>query len=132
MTFGTKAEADDSAHRINKLHEVINGKDEITGGIYDALRSRATLWVHTHVYKFLQFIFMKTVRKLSDEENKYHEENSLAAEMVLVDKSLMPKTHKALKEWVIDNQEKDDYFSKKLTLQWTFMILLVADRCLNT
>ena len=31
VTFGTKQEADDSANRINKLHEVINGDDEITG-----------------------------------------------------------------------------------------------------
>ena len=36
VTFGNKKEADESAHRINKLHEVINGKDEITGGYYDA------------------------------------------------------------------------------------------------
>ena len=27
VTFGTKEEADDSAHRINKLHEVIKGTD---------------------------------------------------------------------------------------------------------
>ena len=32
VTFGTKAEADESAHRINKLHEVINGEDEVSGG----------------------------------------------------------------------------------------------------
>ena len=37
VTFGTKEEADQSALRINKLHEVIKGKDSITGGIYDAL-----------------------------------------------------------------------------------------------
>ena len=29
VTFGTKAEADESAHRINKLHEVIRGIGEI-------------------------------------------------------------------------------------------------------
>ena len=31
VTFGTVQEADDSAMRINKLHEVIKGEDEITG-----------------------------------------------------------------------------------------------------
>ena len=46
VTFGTKFEADESAHRINKLHEVINGKDEITGGYYDALDHEQLLWVH--------------------------------------------------------------------------------------
>ena len=36
VTFGTKEEADDSAQRINKLHEVIKGEDEVCG-FYDAL-----------------------------------------------------------------------------------------------
>ena len=46
VTFGTKEEADESALRINKLHEVINGKDEVTGGYYDALDEEQLLWVH--------------------------------------------------------------------------------------
>ena len=29
VTFGTKSEADESAHRINKLHEVIKGEDSL-------------------------------------------------------------------------------------------------------
>ena len=50
---------------------------------------------------------MKTVGKLTnDEKNKYHEENTLAADMVLVDISQMPKTHNELKEWVIQNLKK--------------------------
>ena len=46
VTFGTKKEAEESAHRINKLHEVIKGKDEVTGKIYDALDNEQLLWVH--------------------------------------------------------------------------------------
>ena len=46
VTFGTKEEADDSAHRINKLHEVIKGEDEVSGGFYDALDHEQLLWVH--------------------------------------------------------------------------------------
>ena len=46
VTFGTKDEADESAHRINKLHEVIKGEDEITGGYYDALDHEQLLRVH--------------------------------------------------------------------------------------
>ena len=45
VTFGTKVEADESATRINKLHEVIKGEDEVTGGIYDALDQEQLLWV---------------------------------------------------------------------------------------
>ena len=67
VTFGTKSEADESAHRINKLHEVINGTDEVTGGYYDALDHEQLLG-SMHVYKSLRYIFMKTVRKLTESE----------------------------------------------------------------
>ena len=46
VTFGTKQEADESAHRINKLHEVIKGKDLVSGGVYYALDHEQLLWVH--------------------------------------------------------------------------------------
>ena len=46
VTFGTIEEANDSATRINRLHEVIKGKDEVTGGYYDALDHEQLLWVH--------------------------------------------------------------------------------------
>ena len=59
------------------------------------------------------FFYEKTVGKLTeDEKNKYHEENTLAAEMVLVDKKLMPKTHNELKEWVIQKSRESDYLVK--------------------
>ena len=87
VTFGTKEEADESAHRINKLHEVINGEDEITGGYYDALDHEQLLWVHACLADFIYLLFMrKQLGKLTEsEKNQYHEENSIAAELVLVD-----------------------------------------------
>ena len=113
VTFGTKEEADESAHRINKLHEVINGEDEITGGIYDALDHEQLLWVHACLQISAIYFYEKTVQKLTEEEkDKYHEENTLAAEMVLVDKNLMPKTHKELKDWVIEKSRQNDYLVK--------------------
>ena len=113
VTFGTKVEADESATRINKLHEVINGEDEVTGGYYDALDHDQLLWVHACLQISSIYFYEKTVKKLSDEEkNLYHEENMVAAEMVLVDKKLMPQTHKELKKWVIDNSRKNDYLVK--------------------
>ena len=95
VTFGTKEEADESAHRINKLHEVINGEDEVTGGYYDAL-DHEQLSGYMLVYKYLLFTFYeKTVKKLTEKEkNQYHTENSLAAEMVLVDCKLCLKLMK--------------------------------------
>jgi len=113
VTFGSKDEANDSAHRINKLHEVINGTDEVTGGYYDALDHEQLLWVHACLQISSIYFYEKTVRKLTEsEKNKYHEENSLAAEMVLVNKKLMPKTHEELKQWVITKSRKKNYILK--------------------
>jgi uncharacterized protein (DUF2236 family) len=110
VTFGTKKEADESAHRINKLHEVIKGKDKISGGTYDALNHEQLLWVHACLQISSIYFYEKTVKKLSDEDkNQYHLENMIAAEMVLVDKNQMPKTHEGLKQWVIDKSKEKDY-----------------------
>ena len=113
VTFGTKSEANESAHRINKLHEVINGTDEVTGGYYDALDHEQLLWVHACLQISSIYFYEKTVRKLTEsEKNKYHEENSFAAEMVLVNKELMPKTHEDLKQWVITKSREKNYILK--------------------
>ena len=110
VTFGTKEEADESAQRINKLHEVIKGEDEITGGYYDALDHEQLLWVHACLQISSIYFYEKTVKKLTkDQKNQYHEENSLAAEMVLVDRKIMPKTHEDLKNWVIEKSKEKDY-----------------------
>ncbi len=110
VTFGTKEEADESAHRINKLHEVIKGEDEITGGYYDALDHEQLLWVHACLQISSIYFYEKTVKKLTEQEkNQYHDENSIAAEMVLVDRKIMPKTHEDLKNWVIKKSKEKDY-----------------------
>ena len=110
VTFGTKEEADESAIRINKLHEVIKGEDEITGKIYDALDNEQLLWVHACLQLSSIYFYEKTVKKLSEQEkNQYHVENMLAAEKVLIDKSYIPKTHDDLKKWVIKKSEEKDY-----------------------
>ena len=110
VTFGTIEEANDSATRINKLHEVINGDDEITGGYYDALDHEQLLWVHACLQLSSIYFYEKTVKKLSDEEkDKYHIENMLSAKLVLVDVEKMPKTHEELKNWVINKSKDTDY-----------------------
>ena len=110
VTFGTKEEADESSHRINKLHEVIKGEDEVTGGYYDALDHEQLLWVHACLQISSIYFYEKTVKKLTeDEKNQYHVENSIAAEMVLVDRKIMPKTHEELKDWVIEKSREKDY-----------------------
>ena len=110
VTFGTKEEADESAHRINKLHEVIKGTDEISGGYYDALDYEQLLWVHACLQISSIYFYEKTVKKLTTEEKDlYHRENTLAAEMVLIDSKKMPTTQEGLKQWVIDKSKEKDY-----------------------
>ena len=110
VTFGTKTEADESAHRINKLHEVIKGEDVVTKKIYDALDHEQLLWVHACLQISSIYFYEKTVKKLSEsEKNQYHKENTLAAKLVLIDENNMPQSHDELKQWVIDKSREEGY-----------------------
>ena len=110
VTFGTIKEADESANRINKLHEVIKGEDKVTGEIYDALDHDQLLWVHACLQLSSIFFFEKTVRVLSEEEkDTYHKENMLSAKLVLIDENNMPQSHDELKQWVIDKSREEGY-----------------------
>jgi len=110
VTFGTKQEADESAHRINKLHEVIKGEDKITGGYYDALDYEQLLWVHACLQLSSIYFYEKTVRKLTiDQKDKYHEENMLSAKLVLIDVKKMPKTHLELQDWVVEKSKSKNF-----------------------
>jgi len=110
VTFGTKEEADESATRINKLHEVIKGEDEITGNIYDALDHEQLLWVHACLQISSIYFYEQTVKKLSKEEKDiYHKENMLSAKLVLIDTEKMPQTHNDLKDWVIEKSKTKNY-----------------------
>tara|TARA_B100001778_G_C18592178_1_gene632800 strand:- start:1077 stop:1919 length:843 start_codon:yes stop_codon:yes gene_type:complete len=109
VTFGTIEEADESANRINKLHEVIKGKDEITGNYYDALDHDQLLWVHACLQLSSIYFYEKTVRKLSDmEKDNYHKENMLSAGLVLINLEQMPKTHMELRDWVIKKSKENN------------------------
>ena len=110
VTFGSKNEADESAHRINKLHEVIKGNDEVTGDVYDALDHEQLLWVHACLQVSSIYFYEKTVRKLSvEDKDKYHKENMVAAGLVLIDIDEMPQTHEELKEWVVNKSKTENY-----------------------
>ena len=124
VTFGTKEEADDSALRINKLHEVIKGKDSVTGKIYDALDHEQLLWVHACLQLSSIYFYEKTVQKLTiQEKNQYHKENMLSAELVKIDIDNMPKTHEELKNWVIDKSKEGEYLLHTDVAQDVFEII---------
>tara|TARA_B100000575_G_scaffold192909_1_gene155750 strand:- start:1908 stop:2750 length:843 start_codon:yes stop_codon:yes gene_type:complete len=110
VTFGTIEEANDSATRINRLHEVIKGKDDVTGGYYDALDNEQLLWVHACLQISSIYFYEKTVRKLTDDEkNQYHDENMVSAKLVLIDVEKTPKTHEELKHWVMEKSKEKNY-----------------------
>ena len=110
VTFGTIEEANDSATRINRLHEVIKGKDDVTGGYYDALDHEQLLWVHACLQISSIYFYEKTVRKLTDDEkNQYHDENMVSAKLVLIDVEKTPKTHEELKHWVMEKSKEKNY-----------------------
>ena len=124
VTFGTVDEANDSANRINKLHEVIKGEDPITGGYYDALDQEQLLWVHACLQISSIYFYEKTVKKLTDDEkNQYHNENIVAAKLVLIDDTKIPETHDDLKFWVIEKSKEKNYLLKTEVAQDVYNII---------
>jgi len=101
MTFGTRPEADEAADRINRLHRKVNGVDPHTGEVYDALDHDLLLWVHAALEVSTIYFFERTVRTLTaDERQRYHEENLLAAELMLLAKENVPATYVELERYV--------------------------------
>ena len=101
MTFGTRPEADDAADRINRLHRKVNGIDPQTGEVYDALDHDLLLWVHAALEVSSIYFFERTVRPLTaDERQRYHEENLLAAEFMLLPRDQVPGSYVDLEAYV--------------------------------
>jgi len=101
MTFGTRAEADEAAGRINKLHFKVNGIDPFTGERYDAVDPDLLLWVHACLEVSSVYFFERTVRRLSDaERDGYHHENLLAADLMLLPRAKVPTSYQSLEDYV--------------------------------
>lgn len=109
MTFGTTAEADEAAARINKLHRKVSGTDPVTGRRYDALDYGLLLWVHAALEVSSVLFFEKTVRALLPREReRYHQENLLAAELMLLPRTEVPGTYTELESYVSDVVESGE------------------------
>lgn len=101
MTFGTKQEADEAADRINRLHTRINGTDPVTGEWYDALDHDLLLWVHAALEVSSIYFFERTVRPLTvAERDRYHQENLVAAELMLLPRDRVPATYEQVETYV--------------------------------
>jgi len=94
LPFGTRDEAQRAADRINKLHTIINGTDPVTGERYDALDPELLLWVHACLEESTVLFYERTVRPLTDaQKGRFHEENKVAAELVLLPRDAVPDTY---------------------------------------
>jgi len=101
LPFGTKDEARHAADRINNLHTVINGTDPVTGERYDALDPELLLWVHACLEESTVLFYERTVRPLTDtQKQRFHEENLVAAELVLLSRDRVPATYQGLTDYI--------------------------------
>jgi uncharacterized protein (DUF2236 family) len=109
LTFGTKAEADAAAEKINLVHTRINGIDPVTGKSYDALDPHLLLYVHACLVDSALLFEERTVGKLDDTgRQRFHEEQMLAAEMCLVPRDIIPPTVPALRAWMADVEDRGE------------------------
>jgi uncharacterized protein (DUF2236 family) len=101
ITFGTKAEAHAAADRINEIHSRIKGIDEVTGLPYDALDPELLLYVHACLVDSALLFEELTVGRLDAEgRQRFHEEQKLVAETVLVPRDLIPPTVPGLRAYL--------------------------------
>ncbi len=101
ITFGTRAEADAAADRINEVHAKIRGVDRVTGLPYDALDPDLLLYVHACLVDSALLFEELTVGELDDAgRQRFHEEQMLAAEMVRVPRGLVPPTVAELRAYL--------------------------------
>ena len=106
ITFGTKAEAQAAAGRINDVHTRIKGVDPETGLAYDALDPELLLYVHGCLVDSALLFEELTVGRLDDAgRQRFHEEQMLAAEMVMIPREIIPPTVLAFRAWMRDVED---------------------------
>jgi uncharacterized protein (DUF2236 family) len=101
LTFGTKGEADAAAERINDVHARIKGIDPVTGRAYDALDPELLLYVHACLVDSALLYERLTVGALDAAgRQRFHDEQKLAAELLLVPRDAIPETVEELRAYL--------------------------------
>jgi uncharacterized protein (DUF2236 family) len=101
LTFGTRAEADAAARRINDIHGRIKGVDAVTGKRYDALDPDLLLYVHACLVDSALRFERLTVGRLDDAgRQRFHDEQKFAAELLLVPRDIIPDTVEDLRAYL--------------------------------
>jgi uncharacterized protein (DUF2236 family) len=103
LTFGTEDEARAAADRINDVHRRIRGTDAVTQKPYDALDPDLLLWVHACLVDSALLYEALTVGELDEAgRQRFHEEQMLAAEMLLLPRERIPPTVGELRAYIRD------------------------------
>jgi uncharacterized protein (DUF2236 family) len=101
LTFGTTSEANAAAERINDIHARIKGVDPVTGRSYDALDPGLLLYVHACLVDSALRFERLTVGALDDaDRQRFHDEQKLAAELLLVPRDIIPRTVNELRAYL--------------------------------
>ncbi len=101
LTFGTRREAEEAAARINAVHRGVNGIDPVTGKPYDALDPELLLWVHACLVDSALLFEQLTVGALDERERqRFHEEQMLAAELLLLPRERIPPMVEGLRAYI--------------------------------
>jgi uncharacterized protein (DUF2236 family) len=101
LTFGSASEAQAAADRINEVHRHVHGVDDVTGLTYDALDPDLLLWVHACLVDSALLFEQYTVGHLDEAgRQRFHEEQMLAAELVLLPRDRIPPTVVELRRYM--------------------------------
>jgi uncharacterized protein (DUF2236 family) len=98
MVYGTKAEAETAAAKINSVHDHVRGTlPEASGRFpsgtpYNATDPELLLWVHATLVDTTFEVFGRYVRRLSaDELEQAYEESKVAARLLRVPEEILPR-----------------------------------------
>ena len=97
IVFGTKAQADEAASRINRVHSFVKGTLPETAGRYEAgtpyeaTDPELLLWVHATLVDTTFKVYPRFVAELTPHERDVaYEESKIAAGMLGVPESILP------------------------------------------
>ena len=100
ITFSSRAVADAAAERVRRIHASISGTDP-AGRVHRADEPELLLWVHAVHTEYALRGYERFVRRLpQDEADRFVAEQAAAAQLVGLDRALVPTTRAALADHI--------------------------------